>query len=125
MFYRVVPQWLCHFPLKQIVGTCGDKKKSVKYQRKAVACLPNSIEMNKELAVSLLCHGQENNRPEEIEEARKILKNLHSMSEFALFDTIDKEHATTLLADPSLACGYQRDAQQEVSQEAYDKKQKK
>ena len=33
----------------------------------------------------------------------------------------DKEHARMLLEDPSLACGYQRDTQQELSQEAYEK----
>jgi len=120
MFYRVLPEWLCHFPLKQIVGTCGDLKKSVAYQRKAIACLPNAIDINKELAVSLLCHGQKYNQPEEIEEAKKILIALQSMPEAEPYDTIDKEHARMLMDDISLACGYQRDKQQEQSKEAYD-----
>jgi tetratricopeptide (TPR) repeat protein len=120
MFYRVVPEWLCHFPLKQIVGTCGDLKKSVEYQRKAIACLPNAIDINKELAVSLLCHGQQYDQPEEIEEAKKLLISLQSLPEIRPFDKIDKEHAKMLLADISLACGYQRDKQQEQSKEVYD-----
>jgi len=120
MFYRVVPEWLCHFPLKQIVGTCGDTKKSVEYQRKAFACRPETIEYNKELAVSLLCHGQKYNQPEEIEEAKKLLIALQSLPEIMPFDKIDKEHAKMLLADISLACGYQRDKQQEQSKEVYD-----
>ncbi len=120
MFYRVVPEWLCHFPLKQIVGTCGDLKKSIEYQRSAIACDPNAIDINKELAVSLLCHGQKYNQPEEIEEAKKILVDLQSLPETRVFDKIDKEHARMLLADISLACGYQRDKQQEQSKEAYD-----
>jgi len=122
MFYRVLPEWLCHFPLKQIVGTCGDLKKSVAYQRKAITCLPNAIDINKELAVSLLCHGQKYNQPEEIEEAKKILIALQSMPEVEPFDTIDKQHARMLLEDTSLACGYQRDKQQEQSEEAYNKR---
>ena len=33
-FYRVVPEWLCTFGIRQIVGVCGDLKKSVSYLRK-------------------------------------------------------------------------------------------
>jgi hypothetical protein len=124
MFYRVVPEWLCFFPFKQIVGTCGDMEKSVAYQRKAVACRSAAIEYNKELAVSLLCHGQKYDKPEEIEEAKKLLIALQSLPELMPADKIDKEHARMLLADISIACGYQRDKQQEQSQEAYDKQEK-
>jgi len=121
MFYRVVPEWLCHFPLKQIIGTCGDKEKSVDYQRKALACEPERIGYNKELAVSLLCHGQKYKRPEEIEEAKKLLNGLQSLPAVRPMDKIDKEHAKMLLDDISIACGYSRDKQQELSKEAYDK----
>ena len=121
MYYRTVPEWLCYFPLKQIIGTCGSLEKSVDYQRKAVACEPKSIGYHKELAVSLLCHGQEYNRPEEIEEAKRILKELQSFPELKPTCKIDKDHAKMLLEDPSLACGYQRDTQQELSEEAYEK----
>lgn len=120
-FYRLVPEWLCYFPLKQLIGTCGSVEKSVEYQRKAVAREPKRIEYQKELAVSLLCHGQKENKPEEIEEAKKILKDLQSLPEIKPSDKIDKEHAKMLLEDPSLACGYSRDAQQEQSKEAYEK----
>jgi hypothetical protein len=119
IFYRSVPEWLCHFPLKQMVGTCGDKAKSITYQRKAHECQPKNIAINKELATSLLCHGQEYDDPGEIEEAKNLLKALQSLPDVRPFDKIDKLHARMLLADPSLACGYQRDKQQEVSEEAY------
>ena len=121
MFYRVVPEWLCYFPLKQIIGTCGSLEKSILYQRKAVTLEPTSIGYNKELAVSLLCHGQEYGEPGEIEEAKKLLKELQSYPELKPSCTIDKEHARMILEDPSLACGYQRDTQQELSEEAYEK----
>ncbi|MBW1899540.1 MAG: hypothetical protein JRI61_10835, partial [Deltaproteobacteria bacterium] len=120
MFYRVVPEWLCYFPLKQIVGTCGDMKKSVEYQRKAFACQSDDIQITKELAVSLLCYGQKYDKPEDIEEAKKLLISLQSLREIRPFDKIDKEHAKMLLADISIACGYQRDKQQEQSKDAYD-----
>jgi tetratricopeptide (TPR) repeat protein len=122
MFYRVVPEWLCYFPFKQIIGTCGDLEKSVEYQRKAVALEPNRVEFHRELAVSLLCHGQQYDVPEEIEEAKKILIKIQSMPGQKSWGKIDKEHARMLLEDPSIACGYQRDAQQEWSEEAYEKK---
>jgi len=121
MFYRVVPQWLCHFPLKQIIGTCGDKEKSVEFQRKALACEPNRISFTKELAVSLLCHGQKYNRSDEIEEGKKLLKKIQSLPVVRPMEEIDKKHTEMLLDDISLACGYQRDKQQELSKEAYDK----
>ena len=120
MFYRLVPEWLCYFPFNWLIGACGDKEKSIEYLRKAVALTPKRIQFQRGLAVSLLCHGQTYDRPEEIEEGKKILKDLQSLPEIRTYDHIDKEHARMLLADPSLACGYQRDAQHEVSKEAYD-----
>jgi tetratricopeptide (TPR) repeat protein len=121
MFYRLVPEWLCYFPFNLLIGACGDKEKSIEYEREAVALSPNRIQFHRALGVSLLCHGQTYDKPEEIAEGKKILKDLQSMLEVRPYDYIDKEHARMLLADPSLACGYQRDAQHEVSKEAYDK----
>ena len=121
-FYRVVPGWLCYFPFKQMFGVCGDVGKSVAYHRKAVALEPRRIEYSKDLAVSLLCHGQKEDNTAEIEEAKKILKDLQSWPEIKKTDPIDKQHAKMLLADPSLACGYSRDAQQEQSKEAFEEK---
>jgi hypothetical protein len=43
------------------------------------------------------------------------------LPEIKTYDKIDKAHARMLLEDPSLACGYQRDTQQELSEEAYEK----
>ncbi len=118
-FYRVVPEWLCTFPFKQIVGTCGDLAKSVAYQRKAVAREGKRIEYQKELGISLICDGQKHEKPQEVEEGKKVLNDLQSLPEFKKTDQIDKQHAKQILADPSLACGYSRDAQQEQSKEAY------
>jgi len=120
-YYRLVPEWMKHFPFKQIFGTHGDKKKSIEYQRKAVAIEPERVEYHKELAVSLICHGNSYNNPEEIEEGKKILINLNSLPAIKETDKIDKEHARMLLKDLSLACGYNRDKQQELSIEEYTK----
>lgn len=120
-FYRALPEWTCSFLFKQIVGTCGDLDKSIEYHRKAIAREPGRIEYQKELAISLLCRGQNRNKLADIEEARKILKDLQSLPEIVPTDTIDKEHAKILLENPSLACGYSRDAQQEQSKKVFKK----
>jgi len=120
-FYRVVPEWLCYFPFKQMFGVCGDIEKSVSYHRKAVALEPKRIEYSKDLAVSLICLGQKKDKPEAIEEGKKILQDIQSWPEIKNSDPIDKQHAKMLLQDPSMACGYSRDAQQEQSQDAYEK----
>jgi len=121
MFYRVVPTWLCYFPFKQIVGTCGDLDKSVDCQKKAAELEPGRIEFRRELAASLVCRGQKQDRPEDVEEGLKILKEMQSMPEIKAWDKIDKVHAAMLLKDPSLACGYQRDAQQEWEEADFKK----
>jgi hypothetical protein len=118
-FYRVLPEWLCTFGIKQIVGVCGDLDKSVDYNRKAAAREPKRIEYQKELGVALLCRGQKKNRPEDVEEGKRILAGIQSLPDVKATDPIDKKHAQEILAEPKLACGYSRDAQQEQSQDAY------
>ncbi len=119
-FYRVLPEWLCTFGIKQVVGTCGDIDKSVEYQRKAVAREPARIEYVKELGISLICRGQRQDNPEEIKEGKKYLKKVGDLPEIKPSDPIDKKHARMILDDPSMACGYSRDAQQEQSKDAYE-----
>jgi len=120
-FYRVVPEWLCMFPFKRMVGTCGDLDKSVEYNRKAVLREPKRIEYHKELAVSLLCRGRKKDRPADIEEGKKVFAVMLSLPEVKKTDPIDKEHARQILANPKLACGYSRDAQQEQGKDEYKK----
>ncbi len=119
-FYRVLPEWLCTFGIKQLVGTCGDIDKSVEYQKKAVSREPQRIEYVKELGISLICRGQQKDRPEDIKEGKNFLKKVEDLPVIKPTDPIDKKHARMILKDPSMACGYSRDAQQEQSREAYD-----
>ena len=121
-FYRMLPEWLCTIGVKQVVGVCGDLKKSISYLRKAVAREPRRIEYQKDLAVSLICHGQKSERPGQIAEGKKMLMALQSLPSVKQTDDIDKQHARMILADPSLACGYSRDGQQEQSEEAFRQK---
>ena len=120
--YRVVPDW---FILKTLFGARGDIAKSVDYQRKAVKQVPQRIEYNKELGVSLICYGQKEKDPKAIAEGKEYLKKIANLPVLKESDKVDKEHALQLLKDPDLACGYSRDAQQVQSKEEFEKNQKK
>jgi len=122
MLYRIVPDW---FILKTLFGVRGDMAKSVEYQRKAVALEPQRIEYNKELGVSLICYGQKKNEPQALAEGRKYLQKIENLPIMKNSDRVDKEHARILLANPDLACGYSRDAQQVQSKEEFEKTQKR
>lgn len=120
-YYRVVPEWLCNFPFKQAIGTCGDLNKSVDYNRKAIAREPKRIEYQKELGVSLICRGQKKDSAADVTEGKKVLTDLQALPDVKKTDPIDKQHAKEIIENQKLACGYSRDAQQEQSQEAYKK----
>lgn len=120
-FYRVVPDWRF---LQWVFGAKGDIDKSVELQSKAVEREPGRIEYIKELGVSLLCRGTKTGNNQDIEAGKNELKKIKGLKATKPTDEIDKQHAEALIADPSLACGYSRDEQQEVSKEAYDKKEK-
>ena len=121
-FYRVVPDWRV---LSWLFGTRGDLEKSVAMNRKAVELEPKRIEHVKELGLSLICLGQKTDRPEQVEDGTKYLRSIAELPVIKPSDKIDREQAQMLLKDPSLACGYSRDAQQEQSQEAFEKGQPK
>lgn len=117
-FYRLLPDWRI---LSLLFGTRGDLEKSVAMNRQAVELEPQRIEHQKELALSLICLGQKRDQPEKVEEGKKILRGIAGLPVIKPSDKIDQEHAGMLLQDPSLACGYSRDAQQEQSREAFEK----
>jgi hypothetical protein len=117
--YRVLPEWLCTIGIKQIVGVCGSLDKSVDYNKKAVAREPKRIEYQKELGIALTCRGTQKKKPDDVEAGKKILTDLQSLPEVKKTDAIDKQHAKDVIANPKIACGYSRDAQQEQSQDAY------
>lgn len=116
--YRLLPDWQI---LAWLFGTQGDLDQSIIMLRRAVALEPQRIEHVKELGVSLLCRGQKQGRPEDITEGRELLHGIDLMPIIKPSDKVDKTHARMLLHEPSLACGYSRDAQQELSREAWEK----
>jgi tetratricopeptide (TPR) repeat protein len=118
VFYRKLPESSI---VGLILGTRGDMDKSVDYNRKAVKMFPNSTEFNKELGVSLLCRGQRRSQNADLEEGKKILKKVPTLTPTSQLDKIDQDDSKKLLADPSLACGYSRVQQEVVSEKAFSK----
>jgi len=118
MFYRKVPDSTM---VKILMGTKGDIDKSIEHLRKGVAMFPKNIEVNKELGVSLLCRGQKKKNPADTKEGEKYLKIVLQLTPTDSVDKIDQADAKRLLADHSLACGYSRVQQEEVSEESFKK----
>lgn len=119
IFYRVLPEWTCAFPFKQVIGTCGDLDKSLEYHMKALQREPHRIEFHKELGVTYMCRGVRRESREDMDRAREVLQSLQDMAEFKTTDQIDKQHSRMIIDDPDMACGYSRDAQQEQDKEAF------
>ncbi len=115
-FYRKIPD---SFFVGLLMGTRGDMDKSVKHARTAVEMYPNNLEYTKELGVSLLCRGQREDQPKDIEEGKEYLRKVVEMPAETKLDRIDQQDAKRLLEDPSLACGYSRVQQEEVSEKAF------
>ena len=119
IFYRLVPEWSV---VQLLYKTKGDKKKGIDMLRKAVAVEPERLEYAKELGIALICYGQTTNNQASTDEGKKVLQKVLTMTEYKPTDKIDKDHAKAILADPKTACGYSRDAQQDVSRESFEKK---
>jgi len=117
-FYRKVPSGAI---IKFLLGTAGDMDKSVEHCRKAVSMYPKNIENNKELGVSLMCRGEKKKKPADIEEGKKYLKAALALPAENVIDKIDHADSKKLLADPSMACGYGRVQQEEVSEDQFKK----
>lgn len=120
-FYRLVPDWGA---VKLLYKTKGDKQKSVEMLRKAVELEPKRAEYVKELGISLVCLGKTTNNQKATDEGIQWLKKVETLPTIKPTDEIDKKHAKMILGNLELACGYSRDAQQDISRESYDKKKK-
>ena len=126
VFYRVVPEsWVVKF----LAGTRGDKAKSVSILTEAVAAQPHRLELQKELAMSLICLGQDKGDKDLAARGNGILRGIvageYDKVEMRATNAIDKKHATDVLAHNDRACGYSRDGYQNVDDEALKKAQKK
>jgi hypothetical protein len=114
IFYRLVPDsWVVDL----IAGTRGSLDKSLEYNQRADSCKPDDISIEKELGVTQICLGQKRRDESLVTAGRAHLLHLGSLPVRTPSDEIDQAHARQILFDPSLACGYSRDGQQDLDQE--------
>ncbi len=118
-FYRKIPD---SFFVGLLMGTRGDMDKAVEHAAKAVEMFPNNVEFTKEAGVARLCRGMREDDDKDIAEAEKYLNKVLTLEPETVIDEIDHADAKRLLGDHSLACGYSRVQQEEVSDDAFKDK---
>lgn len=110
IFYRVVPDsWV----VGMLAGTRGNLDTSYSWLQKADQCAPDRIRTVKEVGVTELCIGTTRGDAALLERGKQTLARAQGLPLEFPTDFLDAEHAKSLVADPSLACGYSRDGQQE------------
>ncbi len=117
IFYRMVPDW---WIVKLLSGTRGDLDKSLAFLKDADACHPKRTGVVKELGVTQLCIGSQRSDAAMIEAGRATLRRVLALPIDSPTDTIDHRHAVMLIDDPSLACEYSRDGQQDLDEAALE-----
>ena len=111
IFYRLVPDyWI----VKLIAGTKGDLQKSLEYHTKSNTVCPGRISPTKELAATQICLGQSNRDDALIAKGNANLKKVLTLDAKSDKDRRDHRHATMMLNDNDMACGYSRDGQQDL-----------
>ena len=119
VFYRLVPD---SGIVKFLSGTRGDLLKSLGHLQSADACYPDRMGVVKELGVTQLCLGDKEKDPAMTARGIATLERATQIVPGAATDYTDIRHAKMLIADPSLACEYSRDGQQELDEEIDEEK---
>lgn len=113
IFYRLVPEaWI----VGALAGTRGDLDKSLMWLEKADACRGGRIGVIKELGVTQLCIGDRRKNTEMTTRGLATLSRALALPDQHTTGALDKKHALMLISDPSLACEYSRDGQQELDE---------
>ncbi len=122
VYYRLCPTF---FLLKWMFGISGDLDKSVEYCKRAYELDSTRIETVKEYGVALITRGLDRKNNSDIEAGKAFLRKVPTLPLRLNTDKIDIAHSKMLLNDISLCPGYSRDEEQDVSEESFEKEQKK
>jgi hypothetical protein len=114
IFYRLVPEW---WIIKVLAGTRGDLDKSLSFHEQANERCPNRVWNLKELGATALCIGTKRKEPAMTERGLVHLQEAIIAPGSSGTSVTDREHAQMLLDDPSLACEYSRDGQQDLDEQ--------
>jgi hypothetical protein len=121
IYYRLVPDyWI----VQMIAGTRGSLDKSLAWNQKAVQCKPRDVANWKELGATQLCLGQKKKDPALLQEGVASLERGAALPAANQRQRIDREHCRAMIADPSLACGYSRDGQQDLDEKKLEAQRK-
>lgn len=105
-FYRLVPDsWV----VEMLLGTRGSKAKAAKHQRLAYDVQNMRGDYVKEVGVSLICLGNEEDDPKKVEEGKEWLRKAREAPVWAFDRALDDEQIDHLLANPDQACSFSRD----------------
>lgn len=121
VYYRLCPSF---FLLKWIFGISGDLDKAVLFCKKAYELDPTRIEIVKEYGVALITRGLDKENNGDIEAGKDFLRKVPTLPLRLDTDSVDIVQSKMLLNDISLCPGYSRDEEQEISEEAFDKRNK-
>jgi hypothetical protein len=113
IFYRLVPDW---WIIQVIAGTRGDLDRSLDFHRNAVTCKPDDIDNWKELGATELCIAEKRKDPAMIAAGLTSLSRALALPARTERERIDHRHSTMLIAEPTLACEYSRDGQQDLDE---------
>ncbi|MEQ1506813.1 MAG: hypothetical protein ABMB14_31590 [Myxococcota bacterium] len=119
IYYRLVPDW---WIIQMIAGTRGDLDQSEAWNLRSTQCKPDEVENWKELGATRLCMGQKRNDPARVAEGVKSLNHGLTVTAVTPRQKLDRSHIQMLIADPSLACEYSRDGQQDLDEKKLDAK---
>jgi len=117
VFYRLVPDW---WIVQVIAGTRGSLDKSLEMHEKAVAGRV-SIDSLKELGVTELCIAESRGDDAMRARAMATFDRALAMPAHGAKHQIDHQHIRGMKVDPSMACEYSRDGQQDLDRKRLDK----
>ncbi len=114
IFYRLVPDW---WIVKVLAGTRGDLDASLSWHEKANERCPNRVWNLKELGATELCIGAKRGEASMTERGLAHLREAILAPGESGTSAIDRKHSQMLIDDPTLACEYSRDGQQDLDKD--------
>lgn len=118
IYYRLVPDW---WIVQMLAGTRGDLDKSLSWHQKAVQCKPREVQNWKELGVTQMCIAERRGDDTMKQSAVASLTKCQQLKPQSARAVTDQKHCQKIIADPSLACEYSRDGQQDLDEKNLEK----
>lgn len=113
IFYRLVPDW---WIVQVLAGTRGNLQESLRFNRLSTECKPQEIQNWKELAATQYClYSRDGDEQMKAAADRAVQRGL-AIPARHFVNRLDHKHLRSLREDPSTACEYSRDGQQDLDE---------